>query len=79
MAKLYDAADPDLSKFKARGGKLIMYSGWADENMSPFATVHYYENVVKTMGGLSSTQTFARLFFSPTTYFLYLGIGWRRA
>ena len=25
-----DAVDPDLSKFKARGGKLLLYAGWGD-------------------------------------------------
>ena len=65
MARLYDASNPDLSKFKARGGKLIMYSGWANENMSPFATVHYYEAVIDKMGGLAATQTFARLLMVP--------------
>lgn len=75
MAQLYDASDPDLSKFKARGGKLIMYSGWADENMSPYATVHYYEQVVAKMGGLASTQTFARLFMVPGAFHCRGGVG----
>src|SRR6185295_8243642 len=25
-----NAIDPDLTKFKARGGKLVLYHGWAD-------------------------------------------------
>ena len=27
---LLDATNPDLSRFKARGGKLLSYFGWAD-------------------------------------------------
>jgi Tannase and feruloyl esterase len=75
MARLYDASNPDLSKFKARGGKLIMYSGWADENMSPFATVHYYEEVINKMGGLAATQTFARLLMVPGAFHCRGGVG----
>src|SRR5262249_29603148 len=29
-SKLADAKDPDLSKFRNRGGKLLMTQGWAD-------------------------------------------------
>jgi hypothetical protein len=33
MAAIYNAMDPDyLSRFKARGGKLLMYHGLADPN-----------------------------------------------
>jgi feruloyl esterase len=30
MSEIYNSTNPDLSKFKARGGKLLMYQGWAD-------------------------------------------------
>ena len=29
-----DAVNPDLSKFKARGGKLLLYAGWGDTTIS---------------------------------------------
>src|SRR5262249_30086749 len=30
-----DAVDPDLSRFKARGGKIVSYVGWADPALNP--------------------------------------------
>ncbi len=45
------AVNYDLSKFRARGGKLLMYTGWADPVAAPLDIIKYYENVVKTMGG----------------------------
>ncbi len=42
-----DAVDPDLSKFKARGGKLLLYAGWGDTGITPENTVLYYESVLK--------------------------------
>ena len=30
LAPVLNATDPDLSKFKSRGGKLILYHGWSD-------------------------------------------------
>ena len=47
---MFNAVDPDLSAFKARGGKLIMYHGWNDQLISPFNTINYYDNVAKMMG-----------------------------
>jgi feruloyl esterase len=58
-----DAVDPDLSKFKARGGKLLLYAGWGDTTITPENTVLYYESVVKKMGG--SQGDFTRLFLVP--------------
>lgn len=57
--------DPDLSAFKAKGGKLIMYHGWADQQIAPRNSINYYESVVNTMGGETATQEFARLFMVP--------------
>ena len=30
IGKVMNATDPDLSRFRERGGKLLMYFGWAD-------------------------------------------------
>ncbi len=59
------AVDYDLTKFKARGGKLLMYTGWADPVAAPLDIIKYYENVVKTMGGLENIQKFFRFFMAP--------------
>jgi feruloyl esterase len=65
MAAIYNATDSDLSAFKARGGKLLMYHGWADPIVPPQGTMDYYEAVEKTMGGRGATQGFLRLFMIP--------------
>jgi feruloyl esterase len=45
-----DAVNPDLSKFKSRGGKLLIYHGWADPAITPQNTIRYYESVLDKMG-----------------------------
>jgi len=64
----YGGTDPDLRRFKAAGGKLILYHGWADAGaggISPLKTVDYYETVEKTMGGRAATRDFLRFFMMP--------------
>jgi len=58
-----DAVDPDLSKFKARGGKLLLYAGWGDTGITPENTVLYYESVLNKMG--RNQGDFTRLFLMP--------------
>lgn len=57
--------DPDLSDFKARGGKLILWHGWADAALPASATVNYYEEVLKRD---SKAKEYARLFMVPGCY-----------
>ena len=49
-AKDVDATDPDLGRFAARGGKLMIYHGWNDPAISPWNTVNYAKQVTSTMG-----------------------------
>ena len=65
MSEMYNSTNPDLSKFKARGGKLLMYQGWADAIVTPVKTIEYYNHVEKFFGGPEATQNFARLFMLP--------------
>jgi feruloyl esterase len=58
-----DATDPDLQTFKARGGKLLLYAGWADTAITPLNTVEYYASVVQKMG--NGATDFTRLFMVP--------------
>ena len=65
---LTGGTDPDLRRFKANGGKLILYHGWADAGgggIAPLKTVDYYETVERTMGGRSATREFLRFFMIP--------------
>ena len=41
---------PICKKFKAHGGKLLLYAGWGDTDITPKNTVRYYESVVNKMG-----------------------------
>jgi feruloyl esterase len=58
-----DAINPDLSKFKARGGKLILWHGWADPGPAPENTINYLNAVKKQLGG--ETNDWMRLFLLP--------------
>ena len=55
----------DMSAFRQRGAKLIMYHGWADALVTPQFTVDFYEALAKKSGGFVATQEYARLFMVP--------------
>ena len=57
------AMDPNLKDFLGRGGKLLMYHGWSDPNVSPLNTLHYYQNVLKKMDAAAGDSI--RLFMFP--------------
>ncbi len=65
MANVLNATSPDLKKFNAKGGKMIMYQGWADPAVTPLRTIEYYESVIKEMGGLEETKRFFRFYMVP--------------
>ncbi len=60
-----NANDADLSAFRKRGGKLLMYSGWADPVVPPGDVIRYFDDVQMTMGGPAQTSGFLRLFMAP--------------
>jgi len=62
---IFPDTDPDLRRFKAAGGKLMVYQGGHDVLNFPGSIVDYYETVEKTMGGRAPTQDFFRLFMIP--------------
>ena len=61
-APIMDAADPNLSAFKAHGGKLIQYHGWNDPGIPPGYSLEYRDRVAATMG---KTDDFYRLYMVP--------------
>jgi len=65
--KEINAVKPDLAKFKARGGKLLIYHGWSDGGsggaISALNTISYYESVLKHMG--PNQDNWLRLFMIP--------------
>ena len=65
LANIINATNPDLTAFKARGGKLIQYHGWSDPGVAPMSSVNYYEAVLQRMGGAPPVRDFYRLFMVP--------------
>ena len=57
--------DPDLTRFRDRGGKVIIYHGLADQLIPAAGTIDYYKRVQQRMGGEKATAKFARLFLVP--------------
>ncbi len=78
FSKMIDAIDPDLSKLKKRGGKIIHYHGWADALVNPQMSVDYYESVLKKMGE-KQTKEFYRLYMVPGMFHCAGGVGCDRA
>jgi feruloyl esterase len=60
-----NATDPNLRSFFSHNGKLLLYHGWSDPNITPLTTVQYYKSVVDTMGGTSKVSNNVRLFLEP--------------
>ena len=65
MSEILSPLDPDLRPYRSRGGKLLMYHGWADPAISAYGTVSYYDKVLKTVGGQAQMDEFARLYLVP--------------
>jgi len=58
--------NPDLSAFRDRGGKVVMWHGFADPLIVPEGTIDYYDAVTQALGGgYKHTEEFARLFMAP--------------
>jgi len=74
ISSILDATDPDLSEFKAHGGKIIHYHGWADMALNPLMSVNYYEAVLNFMG-VEETMDFYRLYMVPGMFHCMGGAG----
>jgi feruloyl esterase len=82
LADVLNATSTDLSDFRERGGKLLMYHGWADPLIPPQSSINYFNALVGNKGGfqqasfgdgngnpaLRRTQSYARLFMAPGMY-----------
>jgi feruloyl esterase len=62
LADIADADNPDLSKFAARKGKLILWHGWADPALNPLGTIEYYSKVLERD---PRATEYVRLFMAP--------------
>jgi len=64
---IYDATNPDLSKFQKAGGRLLMWHGWSDPHISPLNSIAYFKAMQKLLGA-DQAALFARLFLFPGMY-----------
>jgi feruloyl esterase len=57
------ATSTDLTPFVTRGGKLLIYHGWEDQNIPPRSSVNYYTQLVSTMG--PQVESAVKLYMVP--------------
>ena len=59
-----NAIDPDLRRFFARGGKLLLVDGWNDAAVPPKVAINYFNRVVATVGERQTRESM-RFFMVP--------------
>ncbi len=59
------ALNADLKQFAKHGGKLLLYHGWADQQVAPGATVEFYKSVAAANGSSAQASSWVRLFMAP--------------
>jgi feruloyl esterase len=74
FAPILNATDPDLSRFAARGGKLILFHGMADAAIPFGSSIDYFDSVGKKMG-VTKRDAFTRLFLAPGMQHCFAGPG----
>jgi len=63
-AAMLNPQNPDLAPLKKRGGKIVQYAGWGDQQVNPRPGIEYYDTVSKRLGD-TETRDFYRLFMIP--------------
>ena len=61
----YEAKDPDIRRFAARGGKLLLYHGIYDPGPSMLSTIKYFEAAKSALGARAGQ---VQLFLVPGMY-----------
>ena len=60
-----DEMDPHLAAFARNGGKLLLYHGWADQQVAPGSTIDFYQSVRHLSPDPKQAGTWVRLFMAP--------------
>jgi feruloyl esterase len=58
------ATSTNLKPYVGRGGKLIIYHGWADQNVAPLSSVNYYNALIQALGK-KVVEDSVRLYMAP--------------
>jgi Tannase and feruloyl esterase len=66
-------ATPDMKRFFKRGGKLIMWHGWADAALPPQLTIDFHDAVLRSSGRAADKSM--RLFMVPGVQHCFGGPG----
>jgi len=69
---ILDAINPDLSRFKAHGGRMITYHGWSDTALNPLMSIDYFESVAALD---KDVRSFYRLYMVPGMFHCQGGRG----
>lgn len=64
VSELMDSTNPDLSAFRAHGGKLILLENLGDYAQSPYAGIEYHDAVVRRMSR-NAVDSFFKLYTAP--------------
>lgn len=72
---IYGTDDPDLTRFRDRGGKVIIIHGLTDQLIPAAGSIEYYKQIQQRMGGPKQAAKFARLFLAPGVDHGFRGAG----
>ncbi|WP_255551522.1 tannase/feruloyl esterase family alpha/beta hydrolase [Granulicella sp. dw_53] len=60
-----DSLDPHLASFAKHGGKLLLYHGWADQQVAPGSSIEFYKSVLALSEDPAQASNWIRLFMAP--------------
>ena len=75
LVSMIDAVDPDLGRFKALGGKVILWTGLSDWLITANNATDYYQRVVQKSGGQAAADEFVEYYTAPGVEHCALGKG----
>ena len=60
-----DELNPHLQAFAKNGGKLLIYQGWADQQVAPGSSIEFYDSVLALGAPSARAQDWIRLIMVP--------------